>query len=185
MIWYAKGRYHYSTTRNVKYFMFFFSLELCGKIASSFFQKGAGHLSSTKCKQQPNPLIRGLGEWMHDAFRELGNKLSIRLPWPLMTRIDPVIQSWTFHKLSVKVGGEKVLFPHLIFNHSNPTICSICTTDINDSWSHHVYTIFTWWTIKRTLKSHNCSLKEPYLQIRILQWLWDDPAPEQNTLATA
>lgn len=51
---------------------FFFSLELCGKIASSFFQKGAGHLSSTKCKQQPNPLIRGLGEWMHDAFRELG-----------------------------------------------------------------------------------------------------------------
>ncbi len=71
VIWYAKGRYHYSTTRNVKYLMFF-SLEICGKIASLlFFQKGARRLSGSKCKQKLKPLITGLGEWIHDAFREL------------------------------------------------------------------------------------------------------------------
>lgn len=155
---------------------------------SSFFRRGQGIYLVQSVNRSPTLWLEA---WVNECMMLLeswGSSPSIRLPWPLMTRIDPVIQSWTFHKLSVKVGGEKVLFPHLIFSHSNPTFCSIYTTDINDSWSHHVYTIFTWWTIKWTLKSHNCSLKEPYLHIRILQWLWDelfDPAPEQNTLATS
>lgn len=167
---------------------FFFTGTLWENRLLFFFRRGQGIYLVQSVNRSPTLWLEA---WVNECMMLLeswASRPSIRLPWPLMTRIDAVIQSWTFHKLSVKVGGEKVFFPHLIFNHSNPTFCSICTTDINDSWSHHVYTIFTWWTIKRTLKSHNCSLKKPYLQIRILQWLWDelfDPAPEQNALAMA
>lgn len=86
----------------------FFSSELCGKIASFFFffQKGAGRLSGVECKQKPGPLIRGLGEWIHDVYRVWGSRLSIRLPWPLMTQVDLWISPVLFFKFCMAVGGE-------------------------------------------------------------------------------
>lgn len=136
VIWYAKGCYHYSTTRNVKYFMFF-SLELCGKIASLlFFRRGLGVYLVQSVNRSPTLWLQA---WVNEYMMLLKSwacRPSIRLPWPLMTWIDPVIQSWTFHKLNVKLGGENMFLPHPIFNCAKPAICSVCATDVNDSLNY-------------------------------------------------
>lgn len=143
----------------------FFHWNSVGKLPLSFFfRRGLGVYLVQSVNRSPTLWLQA---WVNEYMMFLESwacRPSIRLPWPLMTWIDPVIQSWTFHKLNVKLGGENMLLPHPIFNCAKPAICSVCATDVNDflnyapfMHSHHAY-IFTWCTIKWTLKSHNRAL---------------------------